>query len=86
MCAFSSPQLGGPDYNVPLGRKNGLIFATREVTSANLPAPSSNASVILYSLGAVLTSFFEMCAIFKENIFRDGSRIFAMAHGEAGEY
>ncbi|KAE8100387.1 hypothetical protein FH972_018293 [Carpinus fangiana] len=41
---------GGPDYNVPLGRRDGLTFATREVTLANLPAPSSNASVILDSL------------------------------------
>ncbi|XP_062159485.1 peroxidase 12-like [Alnus glutinosa] len=41
---------GGPDYNVPLGRKDGLTFATREVTLENLPAPSSNASVILDSL------------------------------------
>ncbi|KAI4352755.1 hypothetical protein L6164_006976 [Bauhinia variegata] len=41
---------GGPDYAIPLGRRDGLNFATREATLANLPAPSSNASVILSSL------------------------------------
>lgn len=41
---------GGPDYDVPLGRRDGLSFATTEVTVANLPSPSSNASVILNSL------------------------------------
>ena len=50
MCAFSTLQSGGPDYNLTLGRKDGLTFATREVTLANLPAPTSNASVILDSL------------------------------------
>lgn len=43
-------QSGGPDYAVPLGRKDGLTFATPEATVANLPAPTSNASVILASL------------------------------------
>ncbi|XP_062158143.1 peroxidase 12-like [Alnus glutinosa] len=41
---------GGPDYNVPLGRKDGLTFATRDATLANLPSPSSNTSVLLTSL------------------------------------
>ncbi|XP_038700394.1 peroxidase 12-like [Tripterygium wilfordii] len=41
---------GGPDYNIPLGRRDGLTFATEQVTLANLPAPFSNASVILDSL------------------------------------
>ncbi|XP_010261009.1 PREDICTED: peroxidase 12-like [Nelumbo nucifera] len=41
---------GGPDYKVPLGRRDGLGFATRNETLANLPAPSSNTSVILTSL------------------------------------
>lgn len=41
---------GGPDYEVPLGRRDGLNFATRDATLANLPAPTSNASVILSSL------------------------------------
>jgi peroxidase len=43
-------QSGGPDYNVPLGRKDGLTFATRDATLANLPSPSSNTSVLLTSL------------------------------------
>ncbi|KAK3043914.1 hypothetical protein RJ639_000613 [Escallonia herrerae] len=38
---------GGPDYDIPLGRKDGLNFATRDATIANLPPPTSNASAIL---------------------------------------
>ncbi|GMN57964.1 hypothetical protein TIFTF001_027065 [Ficus carica] len=41
---------GGPDYPVPLGRRDGLTFATREVTLANLPPSTSNASAILAAL------------------------------------
>lgn len=43
-------QSGGPDYLLPLGRRDGLTFATVNATLANLPPPSSNASVILRSL------------------------------------
>ncbi|KAJ6834376.1 peroxidase 12-like [Iris pallida] len=38
---------GGPNYRVPLGRRDGLTFATRNATLAGLPAPSSNASTLL---------------------------------------
>ncbi|XVF64084.1 hypothetical protein PTKIN_Ptkin09bG0138800 [Pterospermum kingtungense] len=41
---------GGPDYDVPLGRRDGLTFATTNVTLENLPPPTSNASAILASL------------------------------------
>lgn len=41
---------GGPNYNIPLGRKDSLNFATRDDTSANLPAPFSNTTTILNSL------------------------------------
>ncbi|XVE70320.1 hypothetical protein DITRI_Ditri10aG0063100 [Diplodiscus trichospermus] len=41
---------GGPDYFVPLGRRDGLTFATRNVTLQNLPPPTDNASAILASL------------------------------------
>ena len=43
-------QSGGPDYDVPLGRRDGLTFATTNVTLQNLPRPSANASTILASL------------------------------------
>lgn len=43
---------GGPDYAVPLGRKDGLTFATPNATLANLPAPFSNASTIVAALAA----------------------------------
>jgi len=42
---------GGPDYEVPLGRRDGLNFATQNTTLANLPAPSSNTTTLLNELG-----------------------------------
>ncbi|XP_052191259.1 peroxidase 12-like [Diospyros lotus] len=41
---------GGPEYNVPLGRRDSLNFATRETVLANIPAPTSNTSFLLSSL------------------------------------
>ncbi|XP_062097441.1 peroxidase 12-like [Humulus lupulus] len=41
---------GGPFYAVPLGRRDGLNFATLQVTLANLPPPSSSASAIVGQL------------------------------------
>ncbi|KAM7507920.1 hypothetical protein LguiA_018373 [Lonicera macranthoides] len=38
---------GGPDYNVPLGRRDSLTFATRKTTIANIPRPTANTSTIL---------------------------------------
>uniref|UniRef100_A0A6N2NIR9 Peroxidase n=1 Tax=Salix viminalis TaxID=40686 RepID=A0A6N2NIR9_SALVM len=43
---------GGPEYDVPLGRRDGLNFATQEATLANLPPPTDNASSILRALAA----------------------------------
>ncbi|XP_059281222.1 peroxidase 12-like [Lycium ferocissimum] len=43
-------QSSGPDYDLPLGRRDGLYFATRNETLANLPPPSFNRSGILTSL------------------------------------
>ncbi|KAL3513942.1 hypothetical protein ACH5RR_026659 [Cinchona calisaya] len=40
---------GGPDYDVPLGRKDGLSFATINETLANLPPPTFNTSALLNS-------------------------------------
>lgn len=50
MLSFFPSQSGGPDYKVPLGRRDGLSFATQQQTLANLPPPFANASVILSSL------------------------------------
>ncbi|KAL0917631.1 hypothetical protein M5K25_012707 [Dendrobium thyrsiflorum] len=44
---------GGPNYQVPLGRRDGLNFATRNVTLASLPAPTSNVSVLLSILSRI---------------------------------
>ncbi|KAK9748737.1 hypothetical protein RND81_02G076900 [Saponaria officinalis] len=41
---------GGPYYDIPYGRKDSLNFATRNVTLANLPAPTSNTTTLLNSL------------------------------------
>ncbi|KAJ4701067.1 Peroxidase [Melia azedarach] len=43
---------GGPDYDVPLGRRDGLGFATVNATLANLPPPFGNTTVILNSFGS----------------------------------
>lgn len=40
-------QSGGPDYDVPLGRRDGLNFASRDATVANLPSPNTNASTLI---------------------------------------
>ncbi|XP_030544119.1 peroxidase 12 [Rhodamnia argentea] len=41
---------GGPEYDVPLGRRDGLTPATVNVVLENLPAPTENASEILAAL------------------------------------
>ncbi|KAH9624880.1 hypothetical protein KSS87_020280 [Heliosperma pusillum] len=41
---------GGPFYAIPLGRRDGLNFATRNITLANLPPPTSNTTQLLNSL------------------------------------
>nr|BAE20169.1 peroxidase [Panax ginseng] len=41
---------GGPNYQVPYGRRDGLQFATRQATLANLPPPFANTTTILNSL------------------------------------
>ena len=43
-------QSGGPDYKIPLGRRDSLTFATRNEALANLPPPTSNTSAIITSL------------------------------------
>ncbi|WCJ43321.1 Peroxidase superfamily protein [Euphorbia peplus] len=41
---------GGPDYKIPLGRRDGVTFATRNATLANLPPPTANTNALLTSL------------------------------------
>ncbi|KAG7586694.1 hem peroxidase [Arabidopsis thaliana x Arabidopsis arenosa] len=38
---------GGPDYAVPLGRRDSLAFASQETTLNNLPPPFANASQLI---------------------------------------
>ena len=44
-------QTGGPDYAVPLGRRDGLTYATQNQTLTDFPPPWSTASTIVDSLG-----------------------------------
>ncbi|KAJ3687151.1 hypothetical protein LUZ61_016315 [Rhynchospora tenuis] len=44
---------GGPNYKVPLGRRDGLNFASLNATLANLPRPSSNVSILLSVLSGL---------------------------------
>ncbi|KAL4565955.1 hypothetical protein LXL04_030061 [Taraxacum kok-saghyz] len=41
---------GGPNYSIPLGRRDGLNFATINETLANLPAPTADTTALLTSL------------------------------------
>ncbi|KAI3820309.1 hypothetical protein L1987_07854 [Smallanthus sonchifolius] len=41
---------GGPEYSVPLGRRDGLTFATRNATLANLPSPFVPTDTLLTTL------------------------------------
>ncbi|XP_059454046.1 peroxidase 12-like [Corylus avellana] len=41
---------GGPDYEVPLGRRDGLSFATQEATLQNLPSPQNNTAILIDAL------------------------------------
>ncbi|KAH7680961.1 Peroxidase protein [Dioscorea alata] len=44
---------GGPYYKVPLGRRDGLTFATVNVTLASLPPPTSNVSFLINTLNKI---------------------------------
>ncbi|XP_077223840.1 peroxidase 12-like [Tasmannia lanceolata] len=41
---------GGPDYPVPLGRRDSLNFATTNTTLANLPGPFNDADALITAL------------------------------------
>ncbi|KAI3892871.1 hypothetical protein MKW92_045862 [Papaver armeniacum] len=43
---------GGPNYQVPLGRRDATAFATRNETIQNLPAPTANTSTLITALAA----------------------------------
>ncbi|XP_068660855.1 peroxidase 12-like [Aristolochia californica] len=46
----SVAQSGGPNYRVPLGRRDGLTFATRNATLDALPPPTSNTTTLINAL------------------------------------
>ncbi|KAG6625957.1 peroxidase 12-like [Carya illinoinensis] len=41
---------GGPEYSLPLGRRDGLTFASQETTVNSLPSSTSNASELVAGL------------------------------------
>ncbi|CAI9116485.1 OLC1v1017646C1 [Oldenlandia corymbosa var. corymbosa] len=43
---------GGPNYSVPLGRRDSLNFATQNATIDNLVAPTANTTIVLTKLAA----------------------------------
>lgn len=47
-CKFQS---GGPKYKVPVGRRDGLSFATRDDVLSSLPAPTFNVTDLLDAFG-----------------------------------
>jgi len=40
---------GGPDYPVPLGRRDSLDYANESTVLSNIPAPTSNLSQLTVS-------------------------------------
>ncbi|KAH9308022.1 hypothetical protein KI387_035933 [Taxus chinensis] len=58
---------GGPEFPVPLGRRDSLTFANESVTVDNLPGPTSNVSVLM--------------ALFVEKGFTDYADLVALSGG-----
>ncbi|GLJ48823.1 hypothetical protein SUGI_1029630 [Cryptomeria japonica] len=58
---------GGPEFAVPLGRRDSLTFANESVTVDNLPAPTSNVSVLM--------------SLFSEKGFTDFADLVALSGG-----
>ncbi|MCL7045261.1 hypothetical protein MKW94_009620 [Papaver nudicaule] len=54
---------GGPDYKIPLGRRDGLTFATRNATLRNLPPPTSNTSALIDSLATLNLTTIDLVAL-----------------------
>ncbi|KAI3981559.1 hypothetical protein MKX01_007479 [Papaver californicum] len=59
----SSWYSGGPYYRVPLGRRDGLTFATPNATLQNLPPPSANASVLISALATLNLTATDLVAL-----------------------
>ncbi|KAK9748734.1 hypothetical protein RND81_02G076600 [Saponaria officinalis] len=54
---------GGPSYNIPLGRRDSLNFATQNVTKANLPGPTLNTTQLLNALSTKNLSATDLVAL-----------------------
>ncbi|KAL3513943.1 hypothetical protein ACH5RR_026660 [Cinchona calisaya] len=54
---------GGPNYSVPLGRRDGLNFATRNETLSFLPPPTSNTSALITSLAKLNLDAYDLVAL-----------------------
>ncbi|KAL8256590.1 hypothetical protein R6Q59_031657, partial [Mikania micrantha] len=67
---------GGPNYNVPLGRRDGLTFATRNITLANLPPPFAKTNAILNSLSQKGFAPTDYCDELSQEDFDESFRAF----------
>ncbi|XP_052189654.1 peroxidase 12-like [Diospyros lotus] len=54
---------GGPDYPIPLGRRDSLSYATRDETLASIPAPSDNTTVLLSTFASNNLSATDLVAL-----------------------
>lgn len=79
---LSSLKSGGPDYEVPLGRRDGLSYATMETVLSFIPPPTSNVTDLidlfgklgldaydLVSLSGAHTIGIAHCASFENRLF-----------------
>ncbi|RWW14940.1 hypothetical protein GW17_00021242 [Ensete ventricosum] len=73
---------GGPDYRVPLGRRDGLTFATRDAVLSFLPSPASDVTTLINALAKLNLDTTDLvtlsgghtigighCASFKQGLF-----------------
>ncbi|XXG79857.1 hypothetical protein AAC387_Pa09g0837 [Persea americana] len=54
---------GGPHYRVPLGRRDGLTFATRNATLSSLPSPTSQTPALIAALSRINLDVTDLVAL-----------------------
>ncbi|KAJ8620015.1 hypothetical protein MRB53_028544 [Persea americana] len=54
---------GGPNYRVPLGRRDGLTFATRDATLNSLPGPSEKTPALIAALSRINLDVTDLVAL-----------------------
>ncbi|XXG77144.1 hypothetical protein AAC387_Pa08g1354 [Persea americana] len=56
-------QSGGPNYQVPLGRRDGLTFATRDATLNSLPGPNEQTPALIAALSRINLDVTDLVAL-----------------------